>query len=397
MRKKKVIIIGGGASNLIAADMLSTSYEVHIFEKGKGIGRKFLVAGNGGFNLTNSATDNDLLNHYSSQTILREALNAFDSHSVREWLLGLGIETFVGSSGRIFPIEGIKPIHVLQKIKDRLIQNQVQFHFHHEFISLSEDGIPTFKTEDDEITIHGDYYIFGLGGASWSKTGSDGKWIDAFQSFGIKTVPFQSSNCGINIDWPNEFQEQHNGSPLKNIKISIGNFSIKGEALITQYGMEGNAIYPCIPFIRTSLSQSPQTYINIDLKPNNSKEQLLAKIKGKSIKTKNYAYEFKLNKMQLALIKNYTTKEEFINPSLYINAIKNLKIPVDSLRGLEESISTVGGIHFSELNADFSLQKQSNIFLIGEMLDWDAPTGGFLLQACFSTAVAAARAILKAL
>jgi uncharacterized flavoprotein (TIGR03862 family) len=390
---KKIIIIGGGSAGLAVAEMLCSEHEIHIYEKGKTIGRKFLVAGNGGFNLTNHAQGKELTNRFSPLHKMRECLDNFDANTTRKWLENLGIPTYVGSSGRVFPEEDIKPIHVLQNIKNKLLENGVQFYFHHEFVAFSEAGIPIIKHAEKEFHAEGDYYIFALGGASWSVTGSDGKWLDIFNTKEIETKDFQSSNCGINIHWDHDFKNKYEGTPLKNITITIDDFTIKGEALITQYGLEGNAIYPIIPKVRSELNNHENAFIYIDLKPNNSTIQLQEKIKNKNIKTKNYAYIFNLNKSQLALIKQFSKKEEYINPLLFIELLKNLKIPIHSLRPIEEAISTVGGISWKEMNDDFSLQNNSNIFIIGEMLDWDAPTGGFLLQGCFSMAHAVAKAI----
>jgi uncharacterized flavoprotein (TIGR03862 family) len=394
MSSKKVIIIGGGAAALMAAEILSANCEVHIYEKGKTIGRKFLVAGKGGFNLTNAAVGDDLYNNYPS--ILHAALANFDSTATRTWLSNLDIPTFVGSSGRVFPKKGIKPIQVLNKIKNRLIESGVQFHYLHEFIGFNEAKHPiVVHDEGTKQTLEADYYIFALGGASWSVTGSNITWKASFDQIGIKTVPFQPSNCGINIDWPEDFKAKFAGSPIKNIQVSIGQKMIKGEVLITDYGLEGNAIYPIIPAVRYSLKMEKNTAISIDLKPHNTHQNLLSKTKGKRIRTKNYTFEFKLSKAQLALAKQFSNKEEYISPERFIEVMKKVKIPVQSLRPIEEAISTVGGISLEAIEDDFSLKDFPTIFVIGEMLDWDAPTGGFLLQGCFSTAVVAAKSILK--
>lgn len=386
MHSKKIIIIGGGAAGLVAAEQLSATCQVHIYEKGKTIGRKFLVAGNGGFNLTNAAIDKDLYAKYTQHPILQTALQRFDSQAMRVWLEGLGVPTFVGSSGRVFPEKGIKPIQVLQKIKDKLVANGVQIHSKHEFIGFNAAQQPIIRHQEQHLVLEADAYIFALGGASWSVTGSNMKWLNYFEQIQVPTQAFEASNCGIEVDWKADFKEKHAGTPLKNIQISIGSKVIKGEALISDYGLEGNAIYPIVPAVRAALKTQNLSHIALDFKPNNSHQSLLNKIKGKRLKTKNYVYEFNLDKTQLALIKAFTTKEEYLAPERFVEAIKHLQIPVQALRPIEEAISTVGGISLEALNPNFSLKQQSNLFAIGEMLDWDAPTGGFLLQACFSTA-----------
>lgn len=388
MAQKKIIIFGGGAAGLMTADRLVDDFDVVIYEKGKTIGRKFLVAGNGGFNLTNKVEGEDLTQHYLPYNFLKKALLENDSLKMRSWLADLGIPTFVGTSGRVFPEQGIKPAQVLKKIKDRLIQKGVKFFFHHEFIGFDKNCNCIVTNKEIEIILEADYFIFSLGGASWSKTGSDGKWTTAFEKIGIKTVPFQASNCGVNIEWSDHIKSHHTGKPLKNIKISIDDFEVKGEATITDYGLEGNAIYPVIWKVREELSQGKTPIINIDFKPLNSRKQLLEKIKNKVQKTKTFAQALNLNATQIALMKSFSEKKYFLEPPVFINSVKHLQIPIQSLRPMEEAISTVGGIDLAEVNPNFSLKKYPSIFVIGEMLDWDAPTGGFLLQGCFSMAQA---------
>ncbi|MFC5269889.1 NAD(P)/FAD-dependent oxidoreductase [Adhaeribacter terreus] len=397
MPEKTIAIMGGGAAGLMAADILSPHCEVRIYEKGKALGRKFLVAGNGGFNLTNSAEGEALYSKYTAQEFLQPALKAFNSEASRNWLAGLGIPTFVGSSGRVFPEKGIKPIEVLQKIKDRLKAQGVQFHFQHEFIRFNFENKPVIKFKEKEITVEADHYIFALGGASWPVTGSSGNWLEVFRLLGVKTIPFQSSNCGVNVNWPVDFKEKFAGEPLKNLQVSVGDFSLKGEALITEYGLEGNAIYPVVPKIREALNAGKEAFLTLDFKPQNTVGQLLQKVQGKQIQPKNYEQLFNLSKAQLALIKLFTAKEDYLDPEKFIQKMKNLEVPVSSLRPIEEAISTVGGIALEEVNHDFTLKKFPHIAVVGEMLDWDAPTGGFLLQGCFSTAYFAAQAILKKL
>lgn len=386
MVRKKIIIIGGGAAGLMAADRWCDDFEIAIYEKGKTVGRKFLVAGKGGFNLTNKVKGEDLVRHYLPHDFLKKALLKNDSSKMRSWLNDLGIPTFVGTSGRVFPEKGIKPIQVLKKLKDRLVEKGVEFFFHHEFKSFDKEGNIIITNEGKEFTLDADYFIFSLGGASWSVTGSDGKWTKAFEKVGIKIIPFQASNCGLNIEWPDHFKSHHAGKPLKNIKVEIDGFEVKGEATITDYGLEGNAIYPLIWKVREAFSRNETPTINIDFKPLNSQKQLLDKIKNKVPKTKVFAQALNLNSTQVALIKSFSEKDNFLQPPVFINSVKHLQISIQSLRPIEEAISTIGGIDLNEVNSNFSLKKHPSIFVIGEMLNWDAPTGGFLLQGCFSMA-----------
>ncbi len=385
MKRKRIVLFGAGPACLMAAIQLSEKHEVHLYEKGKTIGRKFLVAGNGGFNLTNQATGSALINAYSNHPILHDALQKFDSNNTREWLSNLGIETFVGSSGRVFPIKGVKPVQVLERIKNKLTTSGVIIHLNHEFVGFNEAIQPLVSLNDETREIAADHYIFGLGGGSWSKTGSNDKWMAHFNAVGIDTKPFKSSNCGLCIDWEKEFRECHEGTPLKNMAVTVGDKTSKGEALITEYGLEGNSIYPIVPQIRTALEAGKKPFLYINFKPNSSVEQLVAKIERKSIKPKNYGYVFSIEKAVVQMVKSTLNKADYLNPITFAKRLQDVPIQIMDLRPVEEAISTVGGIPMSAVNADFSLRKYQHISVIGEMLDWDAPTGGFLLQGCFST------------
>jgi uncharacterized flavoprotein (TIGR03862 family) len=385
MSGKQIIIIGGGPAGLMAADALSPYHEVHIYDKEKSVGQKFLVAGKGGFNITNSLQGEELVMKYSPQYFLKDALLDFDSVAVREWLLQMGIPTFVGSSGRVFPEKGLTPADILKKLKEKLVQQGVEIHLKHSFTGFGVNESLTFKNGRNKVDVRADYFIFALGGASWPVTGSTGEWRKIFNAADIRTLPFQSSNCGIHVNWPDSIKTIHAGKPLKNIAVSVNGIEQKGEVLITEYGLEGNAIYPIVPEIRKSLTTNETSQIVLDLKPFNTSEQLIRKIQGKtSAKTKNYAEIFNLDSVQLAIIKAFTSKETFLSPALFAASLKNIMITVQSLRPVEEAISTIGGVDLNELNTDFSFKKLPNCFAIGEMLDWDAPTGGFLLQGSFA-------------
>ncbi len=390
--QKNIAIIGGGPSAMMLAYVLSKFHTVTIYEKNNGLGNKFLVAGKGGFNFTNSLAGTELAEKYYPKEFMQEAILSFDSKALRKWFSELGIETFIGTSGRVFPKKGINPAKVLNKIKEKLHSQNVIIKYDHEFIGFDENKNVKIKFNNEIKIIVADYYIFALGGSSWSVTGSDGKWIKYFEEIGVNIIPFESSNCGINIKWNNHIVENHAGKPLKNISVTVDGTTLKGEAVITNYGLEGNVIYPIIPKIRKLLNTKTKAEIIIDFKPDSRINDLLKRV-SKKILTKDYGKIFNLKREQLALIKSYTTKEEYLSVKLFVRSIKNLSIRIEALRDIEESISTVGGIDIEELNSNFSLKKHPKIYCIGEMVDWDAPTGGFLLQGAFSMGHLAGKSI----
>mgnify|MGYP000548410728 CR=1 FL=1 len=389
--QKKIIIIGGGPAGMTAAIELSKHHNVHLYEKGKTLGRKFLVAGKGGFNLSNNVIGTDLLSKYSPEEFLNNILLNFDTKATKTWLYDLGIPTYVGSSGRIFPEKGIKPIEVLNAFKNKIISQGGKIHYEHEFKSFDSKKI-NFLKEGKIIHVEYDYCVFALGGGSWSVTGSKGDWLQSFEENNIKTLPFEASNCGLEVDFNNKEINNFIGTPLKNIQINCNGKTIKGEAVISKYGLEGNAIYPISSIAREALHTNSNAFLEIDLKPFNTEEELLTKITETTL-PKNYRYIFNLNKSQIALIKSFTNKETYLNPLAFSKTLKRIKIPILKLRPVEEAISTVGGISLDELNNDLSLKKMPHIYITGEMFDWDTITGGYLLQGCFSTAMYASKHI----
>lgn len=395
MQKLKVIIAGGGPAGMMAAWQLAGEFDVHLFEKEKMPGQKFLVAGKGGLNLSKSLPATSMMQRYLPQGVMDSILQDFGPEDLRKWFENIGIETFTGSSGKIFPAKGTSPARVLRAILNSLQSRGVKVHLNTKLISFSREMQFGFESEGNRFEMSADFAVLALGGASWPVTGSDGKWTEMFLKNGVNTLEFQPSNCGVNILWPENISNYHEGKPLKNIRISAGNLSGKGEVLITEYGLEGSALYVVIPAVRKLLSLHQSAFISLDFKPLVEEDVLTAKAEKLLPGTRNYAETFKLDVIQMALIKSYTSKETFQNPYSFTKAIKMLKIPVVSLRPIEEAISSVGGLPLDELNADWSLKTFSEIFIAGEMADWDAPTGGYLLQGCFSSGAYVADQIKK--
>lgn len=392
MGRRRVAIIGGGPAGLMAADTLASACDVHLYEHGRALGRKFLVAGQGGFNLTNSAEGGDLLARYRPAGFLDEALLAFGPAELRAWLAERGIPTFTGTSGRVFPERGIKPITVLERIRTRLVEQGVRIHLEHVFDGFDEAGRLIIEHRAGRSAIEADHVVFALGGASWPVTGSTGIWPPLFAPLGIRARPFRPSNCGIAIPWPAVMAQAHAGKPLKNLRVTAGDMTALGEATITAHGLEGNAIYPVVPAVREALSVGKEAVVRLDLKPTSPPATLLHKLSGASPKA--FAKALHLDRAQLALLKAFTPKERFLDAAAFVADVKDLRLPVSALRPVGEAISVVGGIALDDLAADFSFKRHPRLFAVGEMVDWDAPTGGFLLQGCFAMGRHAAHAIL---
>jgi uncharacterized flavoprotein (TIGR03862 family) len=382
--KKTVSIIGGGAAAIaLAAFLNNQKFDVTIFEKNKAIGRKLLVAGEGGFNLTHSEQIELLIERYTPSSLLKEVLLKFTNNDLRDWLYSIGIPTYVGSSKRVYPKEGIKSIEVLKAIQAVLIENGVKIECNKTWTGWDTNNNLVFN---DKELVESDYIVFALGGGSWKVTGSDGTWLSIFEKKGVNAIPFQASNCAYNIEWENDFILKHAGAPLKNISISCLNKKQKGEVIITQFGLEGNAIYALSPEIRSKLKKQQKAIIFIDLKPTLSYADIVIKLKKSKSKriTEILKSELKLSPVQIGLLKTCISKEVFLNIDTLALKIKSLPFNIVNSAELDESISTVGGVCLSEIDSNFQLNTIENNYCIGEMLDWDAPTGGYLLQACFS-------------
>lgn len=392
--KKTISIIGSGPSSLLLAAFLDTEkFDVIIYEKNKTAGRKLLVAGKGGFNLTHSEPISKLIERYTTSNILKDSLLSFTNDDFRDWLKNIGIPTFIGSSKRVYPEKGIKPITVLNTILNHLKERAVTFKFEHTFSGWDTKNNIIINNN----TITSNYTVFSLGGASWKITGSDGSWIDTFKEKEIKTIPFEASNCAFKIDWKPNFINQNDGNPLKNIAISCSKKTQKGEAVITKFGLEGNAIYGLSPQIRAKLKSEEKARIYIDFKPTFSLENVTYRIRNSIFKntTQILKKELKLSTSQVDLLKTYLSKEDYLNSGILAKYIKEFPLEITALGILDAAISTVGGIDLDAVDTNFQLQKIKNQFCIGEMLNWDTPTGGYLIQGCASSGVYLAKHLNK--
>lgn len=377
MIDNKIIIIGAGPAGLMAAQVLAEKgFSVEIYEQNKAAARKFLVAGNGGFNLTHNEDIETFIQKYDAPEI-QNIVRSFDNKKVIDWLLDLGITTYVGSSGKIFPTKNFKPIQVLKAWLERLEQLGVKMHYEHTFIDFDND----FVLIQNNLGIQKIKYaklILAMGGGSWKKTGSDAKWIDILKPKNIEINPLESANSGYNTDA--KFH-QLQGQYLKNIKVSFDGNDKIGELVFTKYGIEGSPIYYLNRFTRQH--DFPLT-LYIDLKPNLSESEIFTELNGTDRISQVLKRKLKLSTTAINLLKTLD-KKTYTNIEILSKLIKKFPIEVLSYRPIDEVISTSGGVAFSALNHQLELRNFPKVFCVGEMLDWEAPTGGYLLQACFST------------
>lgn len=391
-----VVVIGGGPAGLRAAEVLSAhNVPVAIYDAMPSVGRKFLVAGMGGLNLTHSEpVENFPLRYREESARWQTLLSEFGPQDARSWAAGLGIETFIGTSGRVFPIEK-KAAPLLRRWVARLKAQGTIFHLRRKWIGLERtaDGTITlqFSTPDHTIeTVSTSAVILALGGGSWPETGSDGSWRSILATHHIEITPFAPANCGYEVDWTPEFLARAEGQPLKNITVTAGSQTVAGECLITRYGIEGGTIYQ----LGRELRSQEKPTLTLDLKPTFSSEELLLKLGSGSneARRKRAAQHWKLHPAAAALVECYggdLTAEELAV------RVKNFPLALRGPRPLAEAISTAGGVAWSELDEELMLKKIPGVYCAGEMIDWEGPTGGYLLQGCLSTGNHAATALLR--
>lgn len=381
-----VLVVGGGPAGLRAAESASEAgRRVILCDSQSSVGRKFLVAGRGGLNLTHSEPINDFISRYGGETERwRDLLRDFGPEQLRAWAEDLGVETYVGTSGRVFP-RGQKAAGLLRAWVRRLRERGVQFRMGARWIGLARES-ETLRVDfesNERFTLHARAVVLALGGASWPETGSDGAWPALLMQHGIRFAPWAAANCGWEVEWPSGFLERAEGLPLKNLTVSAGDQAISGELLITRYGLEGGAIYRLARILRAM--QSPQ--IQIDLKPQLSADALRKRLTNSGV---SWSQALKMSPAATALLETFFP-EDVNDPGLLVTRVKHFPLPLRAPRPIPEAISSAGGVPWEELDATLTLRKLPGVFLAGEMIDWEAPTGGYLLQGCFATGDRAGR------
>ena len=397
MNRAPVVVIGAGPAGLRAAETLAgAGHRVTIFDSAASPARKFLLAGRGGLNLTHSEAPAAFLARYGAAAArLKPALEALSPTNLREWSAGLGEPTFAGSSGRVFP-RSFKSSPLLRAWLRRLGALGVEIRPRHRFVGFDPAARPVFDGPGGRIAQPASAVILACGGASWPRLGSDGSWAAILRGAGVEVADLRPANCGLLAAWSEAFKQRFAGAPLKSIALSFGDARVRGEALITQSGIEGGAVYALSAGLRDALDAGRGAALAIDLKPDVALDDLARRLArprgGQSTAT------FLRKAAGLAPVAIALLRESGAPPSdaaALAARIKSLRIPLTGVAPIARAISSAGGVRWSEIDEGYMLRRLPGLFVAGEMIDWEAPTGGYLLHACFSTGAAAARGALN--
>ena len=408
----EVAIIGGGPAGLMAAQILSeASVQVHVFDAMASVGRKFLLAGRGGLNLTHAEGADAFAGRYGQRReAISAALGTMDAAGVRRWAQDLGIDTFVGSSGRVFPSD-MKAAPLLRAWLQRLRHPQsgvpVQFHMRHRWLGWDDGECLRFVSAQGERRVRAKAVLLAMGGGSWARLGSDGNWVALLAERGVAVAPLLPSNCGFDVagGWSPYFAERFAGQPLKSVAIRIPGapggapvFDRKGEFVATASGVEGSLVYAASALLREELARHGQATFYLDLLPALTAERVLAEVahpRGSRSLSSHLKSRLHLDGIKAALLRECLGAESMAQPNALAAAIKALPIRLQAARPLDEAISSAGGVLFEVLTPDLMLEHLPGVFCAGEMLDWEAPTGGYLLTACLATGRVAAQGVLR--
>ena len=392
-RNKSVAIIGGGPAGLMAAEVLAQGgVRVDLYDAMPSVGRKFLLAGKGGMNLTHAEPAAAFLSRYGMRNAqIAPLLDGFGPEALRAWVHGLGIDTFVGSSGRVFPAD-MKAAPLLRAWLHRLREAGVRFHMRHRWLGWDEDGALRFLAPPGELTMQADAVVLALGGGSWARLGSDGAWLPLLAQRGVAVAPLRPANCGFEIAWSEHFRTRFAGHPLKSVTVSHTDAagvaaSRQGEFVVSSSGVEGSLIYALSAPLREQIAAAGSVLLHLDLMPDWRSQRVLdevARPRGSRSMSSHLQSRLGLKGVKTGLLRELASAQDFAEPARLAAMIKALPLRLTATRPLDEAISSAGGVTFEALDQRLMLKALPGVFCAGEMLDWEAPTGGYLLTACFA-------------
>ncbi len=395
-----VAVVGGGPAGLMAAETLAAGgATVTVFDRMPSLGRKFLLAGRGGLNLTHSEELARFLQRYGpAEEKLRPAIEALPPDAVRSWAEALGQATYVGSSGRVFPV-AMKASPLLRAWLGRLADMGVEFRTRRRWLGWDDEGRLIFEAPGKEEAVAADATVLALGGASWPRLGSTGDWRGILAEKDVAVSPLVPSNCGFLVDWSDAFRARFEGQPLKRVSLSIGGAGVRGEALITARGIEGGAVYALSARLREAIANAGTAEMTIDLRPDVSLADLAARLarpRGKQSLSTFLRKAANLSPLEIGLLHEAAHAGlSGLNPMALAALVKSVPLRLTGVAPIETAISTAGGVACDAVDAHLMLHRLPGVFVAGEMLDWEAPTGGYLLQGCLSTGALAARGALQ--
>ncbi len=402
---KTAAVIGGGPAGLMAAEVLSQSgVRVDLYDAMPSLGRKFLLAGVGGMNITHSEPFDVFLSRYGARAAdIKPLLEAFPPAALREWSHGLGVETFVGSSGRVFPSD-MKAAPLLRAWLHRLREAGVRFHVRHRWLGWREDGALRLASPQGELAVRADAVVLALGGSSWARLGSNGAWVPFLAQRGVEVAPLLPSNCGFDVagGWSEHLRSRFAGQPLKTVALRFTDAAgysheRRGELMLSGSGIEGSLVYALSAPLRDTIAAQASVTVLLDLAPDKTLDRVIAEVahpRGARSLSSHLQSRAGIKGVKMALLREILSPAQLNDPVQLAHAIKSLPITLAAPRPLDEAISSAGGVRFEALDEHLMLRDLPGMFCAGEMLDWEAPTGGYLLTACFASGRAAGQGAL---